>query len=203
MSQYPLDSLESFCKAFANNHAKFESFGWHARPDNSHLWGIYYTHHRDSGLLDQSNASVISKALDKFTGDDDSTVVGESHNHWAVGWIEGYSILVYDGDNNPTEAVQVLYELLLRLDDYPILDEEDYSEKELDATGENVRMAVRDYIRQLDTDLEYSDDIADKVNYWLGNYTNALENRDDQGGWPSDDDIELALVKLGILAEAE
>ena len=56
-------------------------------------------HNRDSGLLDQSNADVIAKAMKPFTTGDDPGVVFENHFHWAVGHEDGFSIRVYlDGE---------------------------------------------------------------------------------------------------------
>ncbi len=43
-------------------------------PDN---WAIIYTHNRDSGLLDQSNADAIAEAMEPFTDTDDPDVVME------------------------------------------------------------------------------------------------------------------------------
>ena len=57
-------------------------------PDN---WAIIYTHNRDSGLLDQSNADAIAEAMEPFTDGDDPDVVMESHDHWAVGHVDGFS----------------------------------------------------------------------------------------------------------------
>ena len=75
----------------------FNCFCWYRktdidRPDD---WAIFYTHHRDSGLLDQSNAEVIAEAMEKFTEGDDPDVVFESHFHWACGHVDGFSVRVY------------------------------------------------------------------------------------------------------------
>ena len=104
--------LEEAAKQAAGNWHKFECFVWHRRievgdPDN---WAILYTQHRDSGLLDQSNASVIEKALEPFTESDDPDVVFESHSHWAVGHIGGFSIRVFR-NGEITEAFKPYHEL--------------------------------------------------------------------------------------------
>ena len=95
-------TVEEAAKEAAGNWRNFECFVWHrqseiADPDN---WAIMYTHHRDSGLLDQSNASVIEKTLEPFTIGDDPDVVFERHFHWAVGHIDGFSIRVYPQRRN-------------------------------------------------------------------------------------------------------
>ena len=57
--------LEDAVKESAGNWQHFECFSWHRAselkdPEN---WAIIYTHHRDSGLIDQSNAQMIAVAL--------------------------------------------------------------------------------------------------------------------------------------------
>ena len=88
-------------------------------PDN---WAIVYTHNRDSGLLAQSNAAVIADALRPFSETENPDVVFESHSHWAVGHVDGFSIRVYR-DGEITDAFRTYHGLMERLDAYPILDE--------------------------------------------------------------------------------
>ena len=59
-------TLEDAAKQAAGNWQQFESFAWFREseiddPDN---WAIIYTHNRDSGLLDQSNADAIAEAME-------------------------------------------------------------------------------------------------------------------------------------------
>ena len=155
---------------------------WHrqsevADPDN---WAIMYTHHRDSGLLDQSNASVIEKALEPFTEGDDPDVVFESHFHWAVGHIDGFSIRVFR-NGEITDAYRTYRELQERIADYPILDEEDYSHREYEATLGN----IRDTAWRLKNEFDLPEGWEAQAYDWLSeNNFHAIENRDDQGGCP-------------------
>jgi len=66
-------------------------------------------------------------------------VVHETHSHWAVGYLDGYSIRVYGKDGGITDAFNEFCRIKERLDDYPILNESDYSEREYEATLENYR----------------------------------------------------------------
>ena len=121
-------TLEDAAKAAAGNWQRFESFCWFREseiddPDN---WAIIYTHNRDSGLLDQSNADAIAEAMEPFTEGDDADVVFESHDHWAVGHVDGFSIRVYR-NGEITEAFKTYHDLMEQMDGYPVLDEEDYS----------------------------------------------------------------------------
>jgi hypothetical protein len=100
--------IEEAAKQAAGNWRKFESFVWWraSEMDDAASFAILYTHHRDSGLLDQSNAAAIAKALEPFTEGDDPDVTAESHNHWAVGHIDGFAIRVFR-NGQITEAFRV------------------------------------------------------------------------------------------------
>ena len=81
--------------------------------------------HRDSPILDKSNFPM---ALQRLGGESD-TVTIEHAGHWAVGWIE--NILVHESDTDAvTEAQSIVDDLAF----YPVLDDEDYSQREHDAT---------------------------------------------------------------------
>src|SRR5437762_3076277 len=90
-------TLEDAAREAAGNWQRFECFCWFREceindPDNR---AIIYTNNRDSTLLDQSNADQITQAMEPFTDGDDPDVVMESHDHWAVGHVDGFSIRVY------------------------------------------------------------------------------------------------------------
>lgn len=189
-----LDLTEAAAAA-AGNWRKFESFAWHRAYDldDAENWAIIYTHHRDSGLLDQSNADAIAKTLEPFTEGDDPDVMAESHSHWAVGWIDGFAIRVFK-DGQITDAFKIYHELAERMADYPVLDEEDYSRREYEATLDN----ITDAARGLRHDYDLPDGWECEVFSWFwNNNQGAVENRDDQGGYPSEDDLEGAFEALG------
>jgi hypothetical protein len=118
--------LESAAKEAAGNWREFTCFAWFREKDieSPDDWAIIYTHHRDSGLLDQSNAVAIAEAMTPFSNGDDPDVVFETHHHWAVGHIDGFSLRVFK-DGKITDAFRTYHELSCRLADYPILDEQD------------------------------------------------------------------------------
>jgi len=187
--------LEDAAQDIVGNWKRFDCFVWYRDDiDDADNWAIIYTHHRESGLLDQSNAHVINTALEPFTDDDDPDVVMESHNHWAVGHIDGFSMRVFR-DGQITDAFRKYHELAEAMAQYPILDEEDYSNRELEATYENIPLAAAG----IEDDYEdLPDDWADQVYQWLSdNRCNALENVSDQGGWPDEDDLRAAFDALG------
>jgi len=176
-------------ETLAGNWQHFDSFAWHDKPKHPEQWAIVYTHNRDSGLLDQSNAGVIATALAPFTDD----VRAEHHGHWACGWVDGFAIRVYRG-GQLTKAFKVYQGLQERLADYCVLDESDYSERETTAALENIASEGR-YAGQ---DYNLPEDWVTETYRWLcDNNDTAVENCDDQGAYPSEDELREAFDALG------
>jgi hypothetical protein len=96
------------------------STGWRL-PDG---WAIGPVgQHRDSDVLERSNFAAALRAMGG-EGDDVEVV---SFQHWAVGWVEEISFRM------GSEAAAVAHVLAVALGDYPVLDEEDYAEREWEA----------------------------------------------------------------------
>jgi hypothetical protein len=162
------DHVDDYARELRGNWRKFDSFGWHERPEDADEYAIVYTHNRDSGILDRCNAEVIARTLQPFAdaGDD---VLPEHHGHWACGWIDGYAIRVYR-DGQITPAFQAYAELRLRLEDYPILDESRLSDMEYTEVYEYwQRASLRERISECASADESiyaarrTDDIPDRV----------------------------------------
>lgn len=187
--------LEDAAQEAAGNWKRFDCFVWYRDDiDDADNWAIIYSHHRDSGLLDLSNAGVIAKALEPFTDGDDPDVVMESHNHWAVGHVDGFSIRVFR-DGKITDAFRQYHELAESESQYPILDESDYSNREYEATVAN----IADAAWRLKDDFELPEDWQYEVYGWLSdNDPGEVENRDDQGGYPSERSLRNAFNALGF-----
>lgn len=194
-------TIEEAATESAGNWRTFECFVWWREdeldcPDN---WMIHYSHHRDSGLLDQSNAEQISKALAPFTKGDDPDVVEESHSHWAVGHIDGFSLRVFR-DGEITEAFRTFHGLMESLASYPILDEEDFSNREYEATVEN----IVDAAWRLRDDYDLPENWQYEVYGWLSdNECHEIESTSDQGGYPSEDSLLQAMDALFERVEDE
>lgn len=190
-------TIEEAAREAAGNWKEFESFGWHDKPDDAENWTIVYTSNRDSRLIEQSNAAAIEKAMEPFFDSDDPDIQSESHNHWAVGYVDGYAIRVYR-DGQITEAFKAYVELMERLEDYPLLDEEDYSRREYEATIENIKS------EGCPIDANLPEDWAGQVYSWLSdNNFRAVENRDDQGGYADRWEIAEAVAELGFVDDPE
>ena len=190
-------TLEDAAHEAAGNWQRFTCFVWFreseiADPD---AWAIIYTHNRDSGLLDLSNADAINEALAPFTEGDDPDVVMESHNHWAVGHVDGFSIRVFR-DGRITDAFRSYHNLMEQLDGYPVLDEEDYSRREYEATLEN----ITDAAWRLKNEYDLPDGWESAVFSWFWDHRqSAVENRGDQGGYPEEGDLRDAFGALGYV----
>jgi hypothetical protein len=181
----------------AGNWRRFECFGWSRayELDDADQWSIIYTHHRDSGLLDQSNADAIVAAMEPFAEGDDPDVVFESHSHWAVGWIDGFSLRVFK-DGQITEAFKAYHCLAEKLADYPVLDEEGYSRREHEATLDN----IADAAWRLKREYDLPDGWEAEVSSWLWEHRpRAVEDRDDRGGYPEEADLRAAFEALGFV----
>ena len=136
-------TLEHAARAAADNWRSWTCFVWDREReiDDAANWAIIYTHNRDSGLLDQSNAAAIADALRSFSESENPDVVFESHAHWAVGHVDGFSMRVYC-DDAITDAFHVYHGLMERLEAYPVLDESDYVRREYQAALRNIEDAT-------------------------------------------------------------
>lgn len=93
------------------------------------------TQNRDSGCLDQSNFSVALAML----GGESDTVEIHRFGHWGPGW---YEIIIAA----PSRAEDVAA-IVAKLENYPVLSDDDLSEREYNAVWESWRtMSMRERI---------------------------------------------------------
>lgn len=88
-------------------------------------WPEYYSsgvgRSRDSDCMEESNFHAMLAEL----GGESDTVKVVRESHWAVGWVEW--IAIHESDEQSLRAADAMQE---RLEDYPILDEDDLSSRE-------------------------------------------------------------------------
>lgn len=186
---------EEAAKQCANNHQKFESFCWHSAPEDCFNWMIAHTHSRDSDLLTESNADAINEEMKPFYEADDPDVRPHNAGHWAVGWVAGWEIRVYRESNGGlvvTDAFRKWCELQEQLENYPVLDEEDFSRREFEATLANIEREGGSLLSG-----EEPEDWASRVYRVLPD--DETQPVDGGGGHPSEDSIKEALFSLGWL----
>lgn len=82
---------------------------------------IIYSRNRDSDILELSNYDTIVKELE-FQG---VVFIEERFNHWLCGWVD--VILVHEQYENDLKSIE---QYLSQLEDYPLLDEDDYCRRE-------------------------------------------------------------------------
>ena len=110
---------------------------------------VLLSRHRDSGLIEESN---FYSALKMLNGESDTVKVIRA-SHWAVGWIE--VILIHESDKVSVDKGNEIEE---SLESYPILNEDDFYERESERREE-----ILEEIRK---------DIANECGDWwnLSNY---------------------------------
>lgn len=109
-----------------NNSKGLDSWNNYTGPDMGDLV-VVVGHNRDSDILTKSNFSV---ALDLLGGESDNVQVSR-FGHWGSGWFE--LILV-----NPKSLkhLKIAYDIHNKLEEYPVLDDADYSERESESYAE-------------------------------------------------------------------
>lgn len=114
---------------------------------------------RDSGPLDESNFASAEKMLEAA---DPSGTDWENHRfgHWGPGWYE--ILIVRPG----TKAHRAAQEIAASLENYPVLDEDDLSERETEAEEEGWRNFGRSDMvsilaRTAGVDTDAFDDVSD------------------------------------------
>lgn len=136
-NQESLEGAYERAPKLAGNHRKFDSFAWPGRYDldDDRDYAIVYTSNRDADVLTRSNAKVTNEALKPYL--DYEHAWRFSASHWACGHVDGYVIRVYlegppeaDGER-PLSAAFVEYSAIQdALEQYPVLDESDFSDAE-------------------------------------------------------------------------
>lgn len=106
---------------------------WGERGD----WAIAYTIHRDSDALERSNFKALRADMEAECDADDWAV--ETCGHWLVGHLE--HLLARPG----TRAEELANEARERLEVYPVLDEEAFSEEEREVALDSAATAFRCY----------------------------------------------------------
>lgn len=179
----------------AGNWKRDKYFVWQERPADAERWTLCHVRHRDSGITAQSNAAQVEKALARFT--DDASF--HRFDHWLSGWVDAVAVRVFGPDGEHTEAYEALCDLLLRTKDQPVLSETDYSNRVYEATTENIREAV--YLHPSVMSDRLPDDFSARMFDWFWDHDDrAVQNTDDQGGYPSADQVTECVRALWPLA---
>jgi hypothetical protein len=112
----PWNANPSGCDSLANFAGEI--------PDKNLL--VLLTRNRDSDLLSESNWHTVLK----FLGGESGSVQIVRHGHWACGWVEYMMI-----DSNDKDMLALAESVEAKLNDYPIWDENDFSNREYEAAA--------------------------------------------------------------------
>ena len=96
---------------------------------------VLLSHHRDSGLVEESNFWCALKALNG----ESKTVKIVRAKHWLCGWIE--FIIIHESD---IKSIDKGFEIEKALENYPILDEDDFYERESEKRDELIEEIRKD-----------------------------------------------------------
>lgn len=118
--------MRTYGEALRNSEG-LDSLENYSGDDQYFDWYMVVGRSRDSDPLEESNFATALKQL----GGESETVQVMRVGHWACGWIE--EIMVHPSD---TVAVAKAQEIKDSLEEYPVLDEQDFSEREYEAALE-------------------------------------------------------------------
>lgn len=96
-------------------------------------WGDIIGRHRDSDALANSNFEVIEADLKKRFPDD---VENHRFGHFAVGWVEELLVRMFNDNGKLTPAGRAAVEWGVKIEDYPVADEDDFSRREFEESEE-------------------------------------------------------------------
>lgn len=132
---------------------------------------IVYSKSRDSDNMCLSNFDFILESL----GGESNNVVVNRFGHWGCGWIESIQI-----NHKNKKLVKIAYQIKQELNNYPVLDESDYYERESDEINEDCEQNQDDAIKlvcdalgldYLDADKEL-ESLASRLNYAYAHWHN-------------------------------
>ena len=173
------------------------------KPDDFGYWGeveLFNTcgwagidYNRDSGVLDKANYQAFHRDIVPLYEDD---FTSERMNHWAVGWVERTLVKVLHNDvdgiisTNISEAFCETLSALDNLKDYPVLDDELYSEMEWQ---ENLAMIENFAPKMIDRDIEgWSEKLLSAL------LDNDVEMVPDADCYASEEDMITAAYDCGL-----
>jgi hypothetical protein len=175
---YTIEDIKEIIKApnYYNYYGNMPDFGTRS--------GIVWSWWESNDVLDRSNFEFVVKALREAGLIEDRDFEVGSARHWAGGVTgEQLVVVMLTEDDELTKAGQIIVDLMEQTHEYPVLDEDDYYERQRE---EGIEL-VGSMLGELD------DDEIGKVLY-------AYDAWDEYGGWSSVDDIDTyTLCKVAFM----
>jgi len=173
--------------------ANIPDFGYYGEKDLGNTWAMTFSQHRDSDIMEESNYAVIKSDLEERFPED---VSDERFNHWAVGWVDYLLVKMLDEQGQVTPAGIATLEWVDKLDDYPLADEDDYSEREWNEASENIDNDIK-YVLNSEGRDELPDDAVTLIAQWI------IENRPEAEDYVREDPRQHSLDEAVILEAME
>ena len=189
--------VEAAAKELAGNWQKFDCFIWYRASDleDADRWMVWYTSSRDAGPAGAEQREGHQRAAGSVLQGrrrGPRVRAAQPLGRGACRWVLDPRLPRRRHDH---AAFKEFCSIKERLDDYPILDEQDYSEREYEATLENYASELWRLKDNLPAGWE------GQVYSWFCDHgqDRYIENRDDQGGYAPRDKIIEALKDMGLL----
>jgi len=98
--------------SMAGNWKRFPSFAWLRASELEHpeRWAILHLYSRDSDTKTRRRGEQVERAMPPFLDSNPPTCYLERHRHWAWGWVQGVSVLVWNEEGRPTPVFRDLCE---------------------------------------------------------------------------------------------
>lgn len=141
-------------------------------------------------LLDDSNWETLEKILEEASPNG-ADYQRHDFGHWAT----PYAFFTVRPGSEAHRAAEIAINSMA---DYPVLDEWDLSEREHNATLENIETELRNTTIERDGELVDDAEVASALFSWFWDHDqSAVECNDGGGGWPTSEQIEAGLIGLG------
>ena len=175
-----------------------EDFGYWGSDDMFDTWGFTnIDQSRDSDVLEKSNFKYITEDLMGNLPDDFRI---ENYAHWAVGNVDRLVCRVYEEDRK-TIALSFIMAMqwLDKLDDYPVADEADYSDKQYE-------QSIAEIIEwdKCNPGMIYKDNLS--VENWSDSICYELQNEGysySEDSYYPDEAIYKAIYNIGLKSEEQ
>ena len=194
-------SLNAKAKYILSESKHIPDFGYHGDLDLGGTWAFTFGVCRDSGQLERSNWEVISSDMIKKHP---QSVEITRCNHWAVGWVDYLTVKMIDKNGRITRAGLDVLDWYEKLADYPLADEDHYSDLQWEEGYDGALQSIR-----YDHPTNMIDDLPEN---WVGLIYEWIHENDqdsldeavnDNEGWLDKDTIETACEALGYLESEE